>query len=106
MGNKKISELPLATTLASASLEIIQGGLNKQAPISLFGSSITPFVLESIISGTTKTLAHTPVSAQGYYLNGQRCSIGAGKIITSIVGTLVTFDSDYTGADFTETYNY
>ncbi|MES2382477.1 MAG: hypothetical protein V4538_15625 [Bacteroidota bacterium] len=66
----------------------------------------TPFELMSTISGTTLNLAHTPISRQNYYLNGQRCGIGAGKIILSIVGTLVTFDQDYTGSDFEETYDY
>lgn len=72
------------------------------------GSSSTPFELQSTISGPTLTLAHTPISRQGYYLNGQRCSIGVDKIILSIVGTLITFkpDEDFTGMDFTETYDY
>lgn len=64
----------------------------------------TWFEQTSTISGTTLTLQHTPVSDMGYFLEGQRLFVG-GKI-TSIVGTLVTFDDDYTGANFTETYRY
>ncbi len=66
----------------------------------------TWFDLTSVIVGASLNLAHLPVSMQGYYLNGQRCEIGIDKIIVSIVGTLVTFNMDYTGQDFTETYNY
>ena len=44
MANKRISELPVATTLGGTELvEVVQGGVNKQADTSLFGFGVSTF---------------------------------------------------------------
>lgn len=57
------------------------------------------------VSGTTVTLSSTPSGfVWGYFLNGIKCKVGSGGVITSVVGTLVTFNDDYTGSDFEAIY--
>lgn len=111
---KKISDFSNKPIPVNVDLFLLEDGLTgiyynvtKTQLTSVLGLT-TPFELQSTISGPTLTLAHTPIARQGYYLNGQRCSIGVDKIILSIVGTLITFkpDEDFTGMDFTETYDY
>jgi hypothetical protein len=48
MANKKISQLPPATDVVGAEVEIIQGGVNKRASSSLFGGSTSTPTLQEV----------------------------------------------------------
>lgn len=55
------------------------------------------------VSGNTVTLTDSDPENAQYFLNGVKCKIGQ-RFITSIVGTLVALDDDYTNSDFEALY--
>lgn len=74
--------------------------------LSWLGSGVTTTLVteQFTIAGSSQNLGNIPVKTYGYYIDGQKAKVG-GRIV-SIVGTLVTFDSDYTGSDFEAVYEY
>jgi hypothetical protein len=68
MANKKISQLPPATDVAGAEVEIIQGGVNKRASSSLFGGSTsTPTLLEVLTEGNEAPDVDAKIKRIGLY---------------------------------------
>ncbi len=67
-------------------------------------TTIPPTTYPFTVTGTTVTLPTVPTNVWGYYLNGNKCRVGNGGSIETIVGTLITFDQDYTGAYFEAIY--
>jgi hypothetical protein len=59
MANKKISQLPEATDIDGAELEIIQGGVNKRASSSLFGGSTSTPTLQEVTEAGNETTVKT-----------------------------------------------
>jgi len=67
---------------------------------------LTPIEYKFTVSGNTQVLADSNPSNANYYLNGLRCEVGGAATydISSIVGTLVTFNEDRTGDRFIAIY--
>ena len=59
MANKKISQLPEATDVVGAKVEIIQDGINKQASSSLFGGSTSTPTLQEVTEAGDETTVKT-----------------------------------------------
>lgn len=61
MPNKKITELPVATSpLAGTELaEIVQGGINKQVAVSEFGTGAVTDKLDALVTFITFTASHS-----------------------------------------------
>lgn len=99
MANKKITELPAATLPLAGTepLEIVQGGVNVQAPASAFGASSGSFVDSEVPSGSvnssnvTFTLANTPIAGSvKLYQNGIRLKVTTDYSISGVTITFVT----------------
>lgn len=112
---KKISDFANKPTPGSTDLFLLEDGVTglyynvtKSQLAAIFGSPTNKVIGEQqVISGVTLTLANTPIAGTlAGYLNGNRCGIGAGFRILSIVGNTITFDANYTGADFLADYEY
>lgn len=94
MANKKISELPAATTplAGTEEFEIVQGGINKRVAASNVGGGGTSIPFGTTASTNTYTIAATP--AVTAYTDGMLLHV---RVAASSTG-LVTFNFDSVGA--------
>lgn len=69
--NKKISELPVASSLTGAELfEVVQGGVNKQAALDLVRETIDADFVQTIVDTTLSTITLDFSSAERGYFSG------------------------------------
>jgi hypothetical protein len=82
MGLQKISEFEIATTLTDSVVPIVQGGLNKKAPIALFGSGGLGYLVYTALltqSGTNAPVATILQNTLGEDITWTRLFIGQYK---------------------------
>ena len=85
MANKKISQLPEATDIDGAELEIIQGGVNKRASSSLFGGSTSTPTLQEVLTEGNET--ETDINVKSILFK-------IGDLDEDNSGTGITIDND------------